>query len=590
MTRKALHTFFACLTLILCGHTAQAAPLIIGYCDGEIAEKGVGKTGIGTISAAVCFPQEMLSQYAGTQITGIRVGLTTAENVTELVGWVRTDLTGSDVAYGTFDTQVTGWNETDFDTPYTIDGNSDLYLGFSFTQQLKQAKCISLVGKPSQYGYFLAKDNEWQDKGLESDGVVSIEMYIEGDNLPATDLTIESCTFDNNVQVSGSTFKASCVVRNMASTPIEGYDLSYQINGGESLQITGENRLEYRQRDTLYIEIPATAVPLGVSTLSTSVATKGNLTDENLSNNSIETPFATYDTPYNHIVLLEQFTSEECPNCPRGIFAIDEAMKVYGNKVIHVAHHSGYKDDWLTIDDSDTYVWLYGPDGSFAPAKMLDRHRISDEYPVESIADAADVISAIETVLPNAALVEAKPVVQYDENTREAQITVTCNKLDAFDVQCPEARLTLFLVEDSVKAVDQAGISSSTFKHANVVRDVASNDVWGDIIPWNGNEATIVYTVTIPEDWDETRMTAVVFVSHYNPDDRNDCNVYNAAKWSFNTPEAVESTRTNKEVSHAEYYSIQGFRLLSEPTEGIYITRIIYTDGSIDVKKCATWR
>lgn len=590
MTRTVLHTFFVCLALILCGHTAQAASLIVGYCDGEIAEKGVGKTGIGTISVAVCFPKEMLSQYIGTQITGIRVGLTTAEDVTELVGWVRTDLTGSDVAYGTFDTQLAGWNETDFDTPYTIDGSSDLYLGFSFTQQLKQAKCISLVGKPSQYGYFLAKDNEWQDKGLESDGVVSIEMYIEGDNLPATDLMIESCTFDNNVQLLGSTFKATCVVRNMASTPIEGYDLSYQINGGEKSQIASESRLEYRQRDTLYIEVPATSAPLGVSTLSASVATKGALTDENLSNNSIEASFATYDTPYNHIVLLEQFTSEECPNCPRGIFAIDEAMKVYGNKVIHVAHHSGYKDDWLTIDDSDTYVWLYGPDGSYAPAKMLDRRRISDEYPVESIADAADVISAIEAVLPNAALVEAKPVVQYDENTREAQITVTCNKLDAFDVQCPDSRLTLFLVEDSVKAVDQAGISSSTFKHANVVRDVASNDVWGDIIPWNGNEATVVYTVTIPEDWDETRMTAVVFVSHYNPDDCNDCNVYNAAKWSFNTPEAVKSTRTNKEISHTEYYSIQGFRLPSEPTEGIYITRIIYTDGSIDVKKCATWR
>lgn len=585
MTRKALHTFFACLTLILCGHTAQAAPLIIGYCDGEIAEKGVGKTGIGTISAAVCFPQEMLSQYAGTQITGIRVGLTTAENVTELVGWVRTDLTGSDVAYGTFDTQVTGWNETDFDTPYTIDGNSDLYLGFSFTQQLKQAKCISLVGKPSQYGYFLAKDNEWQDKGLESDGVVSIEMYIEGDNLPATDLMIESCTFDSNVQVLGSAFKATCVVRNMASTPIDGYDLSYQINGGEKLQISDENRLEYRQRDTLYIEVPATAAPLGVSTLSTSVATKGTLIDENLSNNDMETSFATYDTPYNHIVLLEQFTSEECPNCPRGIFAIDDAMKVYGDKVVHVAHHSGYTADWLTIDDSDTYVWLYGPDGSYAPAKMVDRRRLSEEYPVESIADAEDVISAIEAVLPNPALVEAIPVVNYNETTREAKITVTCSKIDAFDVQCPESRLTLFLVEDSVKAVAQAGISSSSFKHANVVRDVASDDVWGDIIPWSGNEATMSYTVTIPEDWDETRMTAVVFVSNYNPDDRNDCNVYNAAKQSFNTPEAVGPTRINKEVLHTEFYSIQGFRLLSEPTDGIYIARIIYTDGSAAVIK-----
>ena len=65
----------------------------------------------------------------------------------------------------------------------------------------------------------------------------------------------------------------------------------------------------------------------------------------------------------------------------------------------------------------------------------------------------------------------------------------------------------------------------------------------------------------------------------------NDCNVYNAAKQSFNTPEAVGTTRINKEVSHTEFYSIQGFRLLSEPTDGIYIARIIYTDGSAAVIK-----
>ena len=585
MTRNILYTFIILCLTVLSGHSAQAASLIVGYCDGELAENGVGKSGIGTISVAVCFPQEMLAQYAGAHITGIRVGLTTSENMTELVGWVRTDLTGDNAASGSFATPTAGWNETDFDTPYLIDGNSDLYLGYSFTQQLKQAKCISLVGKPSQYGYYLAKDNEWQDKGLESEGVVSIEMYIESDNLPANDLKIESCFFDNNVQPTGTPFSATCVIRNAASTPVEGYDLTYRINGGDELQLTVGKTLQYRQRDTLRIEIPADALPLGVSSLSTSVAIKGDVADDNTDNNSQTIPFATYDNTFNHIVLLEQFTSEECPNCPRGIFAIDDAMKVYGDKVVHVAHHSGYTADWLTIDDSDTYVWLYGPDGSYAPAKMVDRRRLSEEYPVESIADAEDVISAIEAVLPNPALVEAIPVVNYNETTREAKITVTCSKIDAFDVQCPESRLTLFLVEDSVKAVAQAGISSSSFKHANVVRDVASDDVWGDIIPWSGNEATMSYTVTIPEDWDEARMTAVVFVSNYNPDDRNDCNVYNAAKQSFNTPEAVGTTRINKEVSHTEFYSIQGFCLLSEPTDGIYIARIIYTDGSAAVIK-----
>ncbi len=57
---------------------------------GEIAEEGISKVGNATISGAIILPSEILSQYSGAKVLGIRVGLVTVDGISDLSGWVRT--------------------------------------------------------------------------------------------------------------------------------------------------------------------------------------------------------------------------------------------------------------------------------------------------------------------------------------------------------------------------------------------------------------------------------------------------------------------------------------------------------------------
>ena len=49
---------------------------------------------------------------------------------------------------------------------------------------------------------------------------------------------------------------------------------------------------------------------------------------------------------------------------------------------------------------------------------------------------------------------------------------------------------------------------------------------WGDAVVLPSGKAS--FTAVLPEKWDISRMSAVAFVANYNPDDKNDCRVYNA--------------------------------------------------------------
>ena len=75
------------------------------------------------------------------------------------------------------------------------------------------------------------------------------------------------------------------------------------------------------------------------------------------------------------IPLLEEFTTEMCTNCPSAAEAIHNALSVgkNSNEVAPLCHHSGYHEDQFTQQCDRYMLWLYGDDGTYAPALMLDR-------------------------------------------------------------------------------------------------------------------------------------------------------------------------------------------------------------------------
>lgn len=521
--------------LLVAGGRAQAASLNIGLCEGQLATDGLSKTGSGTIEVAVVVPASEFAQYAGAQLSGMRIGLCLTDGISNVKGWVRTSIEGENLCTATFVNPVVGWNEMSLDAPcdYTLRADENLVIGYQFEQQ-KSTKCISVAGRKSADGYWLARNGSWQNNSEKVDGSVSVELLIEGEMVPSKNLIIESYSYPR-VIAYGQPFEADIVVRNMAKSPIEGYKLTYQPTMADVLEELDRTdvTLQYRERDTVHLLINAEQqAPDEVRfAMPCYAVTEG---DEMTGDNQCILYRSNYTVSYPHLLLMEEFTTEECGNCPRAINTLAQ-MNNEGYKFAQVSHHVGYYTDFLTVDSDKKYLWFYGEEGSFAPAGMFDRtwnaafHTTQmRETPVFSIGYADSFRPALEAALTLPGFVQVNPTLAYDGTTRLLTIDVEVEKAKVLEALSQEPRLTVYLIEDSIPMMHQAGISSSTFCHRHVMRQCLT-DVWGDVLVWDDMQAKAHLEFNLPEEWKDEKVAVVAFVNNYNPEDRNDCMVFNTA-------------------------------------------------------------
>lgn len=593
-----------CLWALACG-AADAAAFHFGPCEGQMSEKGYGKTGNGTISAAVVIPKEQLAKYAGARVTGIRIGLVKADGFSNLRGWVRNSLNGADIAVADVASPHVGWNDVALDGG-SVSGTDDIVVGYSFAQEVT-ARCMSVAGPVDSNGYWIAKNGEWTDKSGEKIGSLSIELVIEGDNVPAVNLGVTGTTFDK-VTEFGKPYTAKVGVQNISNATVNGYSYKCSISGKTVAEGNIENKLEAFAHDTIDVSFASDAVAKGVRIpVAVEVFADG---DGYAADNTATVYMSTYDeanTKYHHNVLLEEFSTEECGNCPRAINTIEQCMEQgFDKNVIQVTHHAGYKYDFLTTPDDVEMEWFYGSNGTFAPAAMLDR--LSDEpckevlggkpdSPVMSVGYANTFSPVLSYVTSRLAFVGVTPTCTYDAASRRIDITVDVEKDDVFDALGPAPRLFVYILQDSILHHHQAGYSSDTFKHRHVYR-ASVTPLFGEELAFSGNKAQKRYSYVLPEAvesslfWEEEYeknvpleardVEVVAFVGNYNPQDACDCTVFNTGRYSLKNdiPASVSSVESEKGIVAVEYLGIEGTGIKGNVANGIYLKHITYADGT----------
>ena len=114
--------------------------------------------------------------------------------------------------------------------------------------------------------------------------------------------------------------------------------------------------------------------------------------DENPSDNVSNGTFDFDELDFTRSVLVEEFTTEKCVNCPRAAATIAEVIHDpdYAGKVNVACHHAGYYTDHLTNDADNAYLWFYDG-GSFAPGILYDRTST-----VQSVGDTGSVAAIID--------------------------------------------------------------------------------------------------------------------------------------------------------------------------------------------------
>lgn len=210
------------------------------------------------------------------------------------------------------------------------------------------------------------------------------------------------------------------------------------------------------------------------------------------------------------VVLLEEFTGQECVNCPTAHKVIESLQEQYGSSLISVSIHAGnfakgegsYGDYFqgLKTSDGDTYASMWGissyPSGVVNRTSGILNH---DAWAAEIRKELAKP-SNVDIVL-NASL---------ENNT----ISVSA------DVQAYtpiEASLQLWVVEDGIVSIQYDGNTVlADYVHNNVYR-ASVNGIGGESFSVGANQSkTLSGSIALRDFWKSENLSVVAFVYDRN--------------------------------------------------------------------------
>ena len=186
----------------------------------------------------------------------------------------------------------------------------------------------------------------------------------------------------------------------------------------------------------------------------------GQQVDEYAFNNTLSAPLRVLSEIVRRKVLVEEFTGQQCSNCPAGRTNIEEGMKDEDHYVM-IAHHTGYGTDALTAPGTTKLNWFYNSSTTYAPDLMIDRKDLSaygvskngntNPTPVFVVPQAALVKAIYQWESTQAAPVSIALKRSYDATTRQLTVQVGMKQVEGQTIGNNPA-LTLCIIENNIVA------------------------------------------------------------------------------------------------------------------------------------------
>lgn len=326
-------------------------------------------------------------------------------------------------------------------------------------------------------------------------------------------------------------------IRNEGTAPLTSFDLSYTVNSGDeqNINVTNINVAPFAYYTHTFQASPE---GIGENVINITVSNPNNA-DMAIENNNASCTTMVYDPAIavQRKTVLEHFTTGRCPNCPPAHDYLEQLYSTRHDNVIWIAHHVGYYTDNMTITESNQMLRFFNDGGStYAPAIMLDRNQDyataddpgpvffpSSDYTAESFDNAISTPAFVSVNISD---------VNYNPQSRELSMKVSGSFTDDMTFDAP--RLTVYLMQDSIVA-NQSG-ASANYIHNHVIRACVT-DVWGDATvitnTTSGSTYEKTFTYTLPADMRADHTWAAAFVSNYDANNVNNCNIANGAKTGF---------------------------------------------------------
>lgn len=522
-----------------------------------------------------------------------------------------------DQTTGEFDQQ---WNEVTFDKALDVnDVTNGLVLGYTYTQKSTQSggkytdECYPIAAGSGTSGVLaygdLGQGTGWYQ--VSNEFVICIQLIVEKEGGFPDDLSIaqvvtnpmlkpdEKLPFEFYVNNSGSkactnaSFDVLLDNNPVAelTLPKDGSISDEYVKLGATLDLS-----EYNLENGAHV--------LGVKVKKVNGEDPSGDTSDDLAAAQFRVYTETTTRQYN---LVEQFTSTSCVYCPYGYDAL-RALAKSRKDVAWVAVHGDLdpnNPDPYTNADAEA---LIGYSTSGYPSANFNRFNLGGNQIATNIAtedtdgfatQMGNLLDQEDEIAPSVVnlQMETNLTVGDNPNLKDATLNITITGKGVKDAGkiLEGATLGLYVTENGVKSKQYSPNGwIGTYNHENVLRVIGTENPWGDVITWNGDNFEMTYEVTIPKkqyNYNENKNTlnAVAFVSlpfminvdgknYYNGDLNNvwvnQCQFLELPKGQAT---AIKGVETSENATVVARYAADGSEI-SAPVKGINILKL--SDGT----------
>ena len=585
---------------------------------------GNGK--VETYDVAVRLKNDALT---GSKITGFTVPLSTEEEITDIKGWLTSELRLENKTNVADITSTTATVEPDgpygmpqinvtFSEPYTVPAEG-VYVGYS----LKVNKIIddntrypiTVTHSDAIGGFYLHSSRtylSWKEMTEEWGAVSMMTVKLIGDfpetSLSAADLSTIYC-------LKGQTTEAALTLINHSESEINSIDYSYTIGdltqtGTKTFDTPIPAQFGSSSEVSLTLKAPDTTGTYPVSVTVTRVNGQPNESNSPTATGEFNSvSFIPVNRP-----LVEEYTGTWCGYCPRGFIALERMNKEHEGRFVALSYHcaSGYIKEPMhcleTFPASDMNfpaailnrngVELdpyFGSTNSTHMGIEADWQAVADQFTIADIDvdvkwdnDARTTLKATSNVRfvkdlegtdyrisyalvgdnLNGEAWAATEEIWYQVNYYSGNTSVTGDDWKVF-TEVGEAVIGL-VYNDIVLAYDnQEGISGS------LPADITADEAYEHSYSFNLSEVRNIYDENIINDPSKLRVVAVVT-------DASSGKVVNCKSSGYPAPASVSAPAIDSAatVVNVIYHDLHG-RVVADPsTGGIYIRTSILSDGT----------
>ena len=205
-------------------------------------------------------------------------------------------------------------------------------------------------------------------------------------------------------------------------------------------------------------------------------------------------------------VLLEEFTGQNCPNCPTAHKTAASLKEQYGDALITVSIHAG---PFAFAEGSKSFPTFMTPEGNtYADAWGITNYPSGVINRTSGVTSYPDWPTIVREELQKEAVVDIEVAATYNADKTEINIATIVKPL--IDI---EGSLQLWITESGIISRQKNGSETiREYEHNHVYR-ASVNGVGGESVSLSSNVfATLNHSIAVKDYWNADNLSVIAFV------------------------------------------------------------------------------